>query len=144
MRCRARDWVAEELDLEHDAKLSLFETVIRAVGGLMSAYDATHDALFLARAEALAAKCMPNFLGAGPQHHCLHVVSCASVTSEAGARCGLSAACLALAGRALHAHMRAHTRVKQRILWSAVPGQHLKRMLLSPAPIAFDMLEAPV
>ena len=64
---RARDWVAEELDLEHDAKLSLFETVIRAVGGLLSAYDATADAVFLARAEALAAKCMPNFLGTGPQ-----------------------------------------------------------------------------
>ena len=59
--------MAEELDLEHDAKLSLFETIIRAVGGLLSAYDATHDAVFLAKAEALAAKAMPNFLNTGPQ-----------------------------------------------------------------------------
>ncbi len=57
--------MAAELDLQHDAKLSLFETVIRVVGGLLSAYDASHDALFLEKADELAAKIMLNMLSDG-------------------------------------------------------------------------------
>ena len=63
--CRGRDWVAAELDLRHDAKLSLFETVIRVVGGLLSAYDASRDAVFLERADALATAAMRNMLNDG-------------------------------------------------------------------------------
>ena len=57
--------MAAELDLRHDAKLSLFETVIRVVGGLLSAYDASHDTVFLDRADELGSAVMRNFLNDG-------------------------------------------------------------------------------
>ena len=59
--CRARDWVATQLDLQHDAKLSLFEVTIRIVGGLIAAYDACGDAVFLTKADELASKMLDNF-----------------------------------------------------------------------------------
>lgn len=59
--CRARDWVATNFDLQHDAKLSLFEATIRIVGGLIAAFDASGDAMFLAKAEELASKMLDNF-----------------------------------------------------------------------------------
>lgn len=59
--CRARDWVAETLDIEHDAKLNMFETIIRVVGGLLAAYDATGDQMFLSKAQQLASKMLTNF-----------------------------------------------------------------------------------
>ncbi|CAL8463954.1 g3489 [Coccomyxa elongata] len=58
---RARDWVATSFDLQHDAKLSLFEATIRIVGGLIAAFDASGDALFLTKAEELASKMLDNF-----------------------------------------------------------------------------------
>ena len=73
--CRARAWVASELDFKHDAKLSLFETVIRVVGGLLSAYDASHDAMFLAKAEQLASIALFNFNDDGTGMHLLSALS---------------------------------------------------------------------
>ena len=71
--CRGQDWVAAELDLQHDAKLSLFETVIRIVGGLLSAYDASHNATFLESADELAGKVMLNMLSDGTGGaRCMH------------------------------------------------------------------------
>ena len=58
---RARDWVAKDLDLEHGGRLSLFETIIRIVGGLVAAFDASGDRLFLQKAEELAQKLQVNF-----------------------------------------------------------------------------------
>ena len=51
--------------MRHDAKLSLFETIIRVVGGLLSAYDASHEAVFLERADELASAAMHNILNDG-------------------------------------------------------------------------------
>ncbi len=59
--CRARDWVATSFDLQHDAKLSLFEATIRIVGGLIAAFDASGDAMFLTKAEELASKMLGYF-----------------------------------------------------------------------------------
>ncbi|KAK9814704.1 hypothetical protein WJX72_010173 [[Myrmecia] bisecta] len=58
---RARDWVATSLRFDQPLQLSLFETNIRIVGGLLSAYDLSADAMFLAKAEELVALMLPNF-----------------------------------------------------------------------------------
>jgi hypothetical protein len=50
----ARDWVRDHLHHEPvTKKVSVFETTIRSVGGLLAAYDMSHDAVFLERAEDL-------------------------------------------------------------------------------------------
>ncbi|GJN01826.1 hypothetical protein PR202_ga19127 [Eleusine coracana subsp. coracana] len=43
---KARDWVAESLDFDKDYDASVFETTIRVVGGLLSAYDLSGDKYF--------------------------------------------------------------------------------------------------
>lgn len=58
---RARDWVSANLNFDHKAKLSLFETTIRIVGGLLSAYDLSEDSVFLQKAQLLVDKLMPVF-----------------------------------------------------------------------------------
>ena len=58
---RARDWVAANLTLEGKTRVSLFETTIRIVGGLVSAYDLSHDDLFLHKARGLSDKLMRAF-----------------------------------------------------------------------------------
>ncbi len=63
--CRAREWVVKEFDLAHGGRLSLFETIIRIVGGLIAAFDASGDLLFLQKAQELAQKLHPNFPGGG-------------------------------------------------------------------------------
>lgn len=57
--------MAENLDLNHTATVSLFETTIRAVGGLLSAYDLSGDPLLLSKAGLLTAKLLPAFHGGG-------------------------------------------------------------------------------
>jgi hypothetical protein len=50
----ARDWLAENLDFEKvKRRVSFFETTIRALGGLLSAYDLSEDAVFLTKAQDL-------------------------------------------------------------------------------------------
>ncbi|GAB4815998.1 hypothetical protein N2152v2_003044 [Parachlorella kessleri] len=66
---RARDWVAANLTFDKPTNISLFETIIRLSGGLISAYDLTGkvmhlpvllgDALFLGKATDLAARLAP-------------------------------------------------------------------------------------
>lgn len=53
--------MAKDFDLDHNAKLSLFETIIRIVGGLIAAYDASGDAVFLKKADELAAILLSSF-----------------------------------------------------------------------------------
>ncbi|CAK0786405.1 hypothetical protein CVIRNUC_009618 [Coccomyxa viridis] len=65
---RARNWVAKELDLDHGGRLSLFETIIRIVGGLISAFDASRDKLFLEKAVELADKLQLSFPEGGQDH----------------------------------------------------------------------------
>ena len=69
---RARNWVAKELDLDHGGRLSLFETIIRIVGGLISAFDASRDRLFLEKAVELADKLQLSFPQGGQGMHCPH------------------------------------------------------------------------
>ena len=58
---RAREWVATQMDTSRNVTVSMFETTIRIIGGLLAAYDLADDALLLARARALADKVLINF-----------------------------------------------------------------------------------
>ncbi|EKM61778.1 glycoside hydrolase family 47 protein [Phanerochaete carnosa HHB-10118-sp] len=58
---RAREWIATKLDFEKDADFNTFETTIRVLGGLLSAYSLTGDDLFLEKAQDLADRILPAF-----------------------------------------------------------------------------------
>ncbi|KAJ8086082.1 mannosyl-oligosaccharide alpha-1,2-mannosidase [Marasmius tenuissimus] len=59
---RARDWVENKLSFEQDADFSTFETTIRVLGGLLSAYHLSgEDRLFLDKAVDLADRILPAF-----------------------------------------------------------------------------------
>jgi len=49
----ARDWVATELNVDQDVHVNVFETTIRVMGGLLSAYHYSHDEIFLSKAQSL-------------------------------------------------------------------------------------------
>ncbi|KAH3746007.1 mannosyl-oligosaccharide 1,2-alpha-mannosidase [Pelomyxa schiedti] len=51
---KARDWVADSLNFQQHVDVSIFETTIRTVGGLLSAYDLSKDKMFLEKAHTLA------------------------------------------------------------------------------------------
>jgi hypothetical protein len=57
----ARDWVANSLSFDHAGTVSVFETTIRELGGLLSAYDLSQDRVFLDKARQLADKLTPAF-----------------------------------------------------------------------------------
>lgn len=46
----AREWVANQMVLAQDRDVNLFETTIRVLGGLLSAYHLTRDNMFLEKA----------------------------------------------------------------------------------------------
>lgn len=50
---QARDWVANSLTFEKNVDVNLFETTIRVLGGLMSAYHLSQDDLFLKKAVSI-------------------------------------------------------------------------------------------
>ncbi|CAL1386776.1 unnamed protein product [Linum trigynum] len=56
---RAREWVATSLDFNKDYDASVFETTIRVVGGLLSAYDLSGDKVFLDKAKDIADRLLP-------------------------------------------------------------------------------------
>ncbi|GAB4849953.1 mannosyl-oligosaccharide alpha-1,2-mannosidase [Ancistrocladus abbreviatus] len=56
---RAREWVANSLDFNKDYDASVFETTIRVVGGLLSAYDLSLDKVFLEKAADIADRLLP-------------------------------------------------------------------------------------
>jgi len=59
---RARDWIEHKLSFERDADFNTFETTIRLLGGLLSAYHLSGgDALYLDRARDLADRMLPVF-----------------------------------------------------------------------------------
>ncbi|KAH9013872.1 glycoside hydrolase family 47 protein [Lactarius hengduanensis] len=59
---RARTWVEEKMTFERDADFNTFETTIRVLGGLLSAYHLSGgDALYLTRARDLADRMLPVF-----------------------------------------------------------------------------------
>lgn len=55
------DWVKAHLDVDVDGDVSVFETSIRLVGGLLSAHHACGDPVLLARAKDLADRLLPAF-----------------------------------------------------------------------------------
>ncbi|KAI0964590.1 hypothetical protein AcW1_001376 [Taiwanofungus camphoratus] len=58
---RAREWVAEKMSFERDGNFNTFETTIRVLGGLLSAYYLTEDPMYLERAKDLADRILPVF-----------------------------------------------------------------------------------
>ncbi|XP_021296941.1 mannosyl-oligosaccharide 1,2-alpha-mannosidase MNS1 [Herrania umbratica] len=56
---RAREWVATSLDFNKDYDASVFETTIRVVGGLLSAFDLSGDKVFLEKARDIADRLLP-------------------------------------------------------------------------------------
>ncbi|KAG7626047.1 putative mannosyl-oligosaccharide 1,2-alpha-mannosidase [Arabidopsis thaliana] len=56
---KAREWVASSLDFDKDYAASMFETTIRVVGGLLSAYDLSGDKIFLEKAMDIADRLLP-------------------------------------------------------------------------------------
>ncbi|BFZ09518.1 hypothetical protein BsWGS_12557 [Bradybaena similaris] len=57
----ARDWIAQNLNFDIQADLSVFETNIRFVGGLLSAYALTGDQVFKMKAKDIADRLLPAF-----------------------------------------------------------------------------------
>jgi hypothetical protein len=49
----ARDWVEESLSFDVGKNVNLFETTIRVLGGLLSAYHLSGEQVFLNKAEEL-------------------------------------------------------------------------------------------
>lgn len=57
----ARDWVETKLSFDKNQEVNLFETTIRVLGGLLSAYHLSGDQMFLAKAIDLGDRLMPAF-----------------------------------------------------------------------------------
>jgi mannosyl-oligosaccharide alpha-1,2-mannosidase len=55
------DWIKANLDFDVDGEVSVFETTIRIVGGLLSGHLASGDKALLAKARDLADRLMPAF-----------------------------------------------------------------------------------
>ncbi len=55
------EWVKSSLDFDFDGEVSVFETSIRLVGGLLSAYHACGDPALLAKARDCADRLLPSF-----------------------------------------------------------------------------------
>jgi mannosyl-oligosaccharide alpha-1,2-mannosidase len=55
------EWVKGNLNFDVDGEVSVFETAIRLVGGLLSAWNAGRDNVLLAKARDLADRLMPSF-----------------------------------------------------------------------------------
>lgn len=60
---RARDWVRDHLSNDHVGWVSVFETTIRSLGGLLSAYDWSGDRVFLDKAYDLGKRLIKSFDG---------------------------------------------------------------------------------
>lgn len=57
----ARDWVAQSLTFNNAGVVSVFETTIRELGGLLAAYDLSKDDVFLKKAEDLGHRLLGAF-----------------------------------------------------------------------------------
>src|SRR5690349_16960755 len=55
------EWVKANLDFDVDGEVSVFETSIRLVGGLLSAFQACGDPVLLAKAKDCADRLLPSF-----------------------------------------------------------------------------------
>jgi mannosyl-oligosaccharide alpha-1,2-mannosidase len=57
------EWIKRNLDFDVDGEVSVFETAIRLVGGLLSGWYASRDPALLAKARNLADRLLPSFAG---------------------------------------------------------------------------------
>lgn len=57
----ARQWVATHLSFEKSVDVNLFESTIRILGGLLSTYHLSGDALFLDKAKDIGSRLLPAF-----------------------------------------------------------------------------------
>lgn len=57
----ATDWVEKNVEFDRYTSVSVFETNIRVVGGLLSAYDLTRNKMFLKKARDIADRLLPAF-----------------------------------------------------------------------------------
>ncbi|EDV28003.1 uncharacterized protein TRIADDRAFT_53127 [Trichoplax adhaerens] len=57
----ARDWIANKLTFNKNRDVNLFEITIRALGGLLSAYNISGDQVFLNQAKELGHRLLPAF-----------------------------------------------------------------------------------
>ena len=57
----ARDWIRDNLSFDHIGEVSQFETTIRSLGGLLSAYDLSKDVVFLEKAQDLGNRLIKSF-----------------------------------------------------------------------------------
>ncbi|XP_057579268.1 endoplasmic reticulum mannosyl-oligosaccharide 1,2-alpha-mannosidase isoform X1 [Hippopotamus amphibius kiboko] len=57
----ARKWVSKRLSFQKNVDVNLFESTIRILGGLLSAFHLSGDALFLKKAEDLGRRLLPAF-----------------------------------------------------------------------------------
>jgi hypothetical protein len=58
---KGRDWVRDHLSHEHVGSVSVFETTIRDLGGLLAAYDWSGDQVFLTKAQDLGNRLLHAF-----------------------------------------------------------------------------------
>jgi len=58
---KARTWVNDNLKFDIPNPVSFFETTIRILGGLLSAYELSGDKMFLEKADQLGSKLLPAF-----------------------------------------------------------------------------------
>ena len=59
---QARNWVAQDLKVDPDKAVNLFETTIRVVGGLLAAFHLSNgDMVMLYKAASLALRLLPAF-----------------------------------------------------------------------------------
>lgn len=65
----ARDWVKNSLDFSIDKDVNLFETTIRVLGGLLSAYHLSTDNVFLERATDIGTRLMGSFTSPSGIHY---------------------------------------------------------------------------
>lgn len=68
----AREWIANDLSYDMDHYTSVFETIIRAVGGLLSAYALTGDVVFKEKVVDLADRLLTSKVHTFPSvsHEC--------------------------------------------------------------------------
>lgn len=78
----AKEWVATKLTFSQARGISMFETVIRVLGGLLSAYELSRERVFLAKATELAELMMYAF------HGNAHGVPCTTISLDGSRQCG--------------------------------------------------------
>jgi uncharacterized protein YyaL (SSP411 family) len=64
--CRAQQWINENLEFSNVGLISLFETNIRILGGLLSAYQLSGDVMFLEKATDLGDRFLLHFMTSDP------------------------------------------------------------------------------